>query len=610
MKTPRYAPSKILTASKKSLVKLLWETEHQVYHTLTSSSNLIDARMRLATYLNNMENQYFHLFSDDDNEGINMAQRNNAKESIRVLKNIIRVENENVSGCSALELLFKLAKNPEDILPQLSKGFLCEFLYLFLAIQGKSLKSLATADSLKDLNGREAATLRSKQLDNYALTVANFASRYPCACGESRVASQATLKKDILKYFKASEGDWEDTAWQMKHIIKDYATLKNFISLNKQEKQGLKLAEEYNIDVHITPYYLSLFNKSGRCNYDRVVRAQVIPSAHYCEAVNENRKKGLDLDFMGEKSTSPIDCVTRRYPQILILKPFDACPQICVYCQRNWEIKDVDKTCITNEKVEEAIKWIDKNSEVTEVLITGGDPLTMGDGDLDAILEKVSQIDHVERIRIGTRTLVTLPYRITDNLCKILAKYHQLGKRELSVVTHFEHVSEISPDAQYAIRKIREIGISVYNQQVFTYFNSRKFETCALRKKLKLSGIDPYYTFNTKGKEETLDFRVPIARIEQEMKEEARLLPGLVRTDEPVFNVPKLGKSHLRAWQDHEPIMITPDGRRVFRFYPWESNLVGMDSYVYTDVSIYDYLKRLQKDGENVDEYNTIWFYF
>ena len=127
---------------------------------------------------------------------------------------------------------------------------------------------------------------------------------------------------------------------------------------------------------------------------------------------------------------------------------------------------------------------------------------------------------------------------------------------------------------------------------------------------MKISGIDPYYTFNTKGKEETIDFRVPVARIEQERREEARLQPGLVRKDEPVFNVPRLGKSQLQAWQDHEVMMILPDGRRVYRFYSWEVRLVTALDYLYTDVAIFDYLKRLADDGENVADYDTIWYYF
>lgn len=84
----------------------------------------------------------------------------------------------------------------------------------------------------------------------------------------------------------------------------------------------------------------------------------------------------------------------------------------------------------------------------------------------------------------------------------------------------------------------------------------------------------------------------------------------MVRTDEPVFNVPRLGKSYLRSWQDHEVIMILEDGRRVYRFYPWESKYAFVEPYNYTDVSIFEYLKRLKDDNENVDDYSSIWYYF
>ncbi|MFA6414004.1 MAG: KamA family radical SAM protein, partial [Syntrophales bacterium] len=355
----------------------------------------------------------------------------------------------------------------------------------------------------------------------------------------------------------------------------------------------------------------SLFNKDGKTDYDRQIRAQVIPSVTYCRSVAESRAKGFDMDFMGEKSTSPIDGITRRYPEIVILKPFNACPQICVYCQRNWEIKSIDdEVQMSREKIQEAISWIAEHDSITEVLVTGGDPLTLKNDYLDALLGEIAKIKHVERIRIGTRTPVTLPFRIDNGFLQVLEKYHEWGKREIAIVTHFEHPTEMTADALDSIKKIKKLGINVYNQQVFTYYNSRKFETCLLRKVLKVSGVDPYYSFSTKGKDETADFRVPIARIEQERAEEARLLPGLVRTDEPVFNLPRLGKSQLKAWQDHEVIMIHPDGRRVYRFYSWEVRLVTALDYLYTDIPIYDYLKRLDEDGENVADYSTIWYYF
>jgi lysine 2,3-aminomutase len=234
----------------------------------------------------------------------------------------------------------------------------------------------------------------------------------------------------------------------------------------------------------------------------------------------------------------------------------------------------------------------------------------MKDESLRRILKELAGKDHVYRIRIGTRTPVVLPMRWTDNLVKIISEFHEPGRREIAIVTHFEHSYEITPEAMLAVQKIRKAGIGVYNQEVFTIENSRRFESAKLRRDLRLIGVDPYYMFNMKGKEETRRYMVPIARIMQERKEEARLLPGLDRTDESVFNVPKLGKNHLRAWQDHRLVMILHDGSRVYEFHPWEKNIKPVPPYNYIDVPIYDYLEELAARGENIRDYRTIWFYY
>ena len=234
----------------------------------------------------------------------------------------------------------------------------------------------------------------------------------------------------------------------------------------------------------------------------------------------------------------------------------------------------------------------------------------MKDKPLRHILETLAAKKHIYRIRIGTRTPVVLPMRWTDALLDILAGVHEPGRCEVAVVTHFEHSYEITPEAMAAVQKIKRAGMSVYNQEVFTIENSRRFETAKLRRDLKLIGVDPYYTFNMKGKEETKRYMVPIARILQERKEEARLLPGLDRTDEPVFNVPKLGKNHLRAWQDHRLVMILPNGSRVYEFHPWEKNITPIPPYNYIDVPIYEYLEELAARGENIRDYRTIWYYY
>lgn len=598
----------IVESSKKDLIEHLWEVDPAIKIILKKSDSSREAREKIFEYLNRLDRHYTSIYADNYFKELHTIEKTNARECIKILKNVIRTENERTTHFSALRALIDLAKNKKDAVNHVQAGFVCEFINLFKGINGKSDKTddvfILPSDST------EASIVRSEKLDSYAKKMNEYLSRHKSGLEPELIVKQKALKKKILDYFQASETDWKTYQWHLTHVIREKHSLSSLISLENDELEGLQVAEQNQIPFEITPYYLSLFNETGRTRDDQGIRAQVLPSKTYCTNVIDNRKKHIDMDFMGEKSTNPVEGITRRYPQIVILKPVNVCPQICVYCQRNWELEPSTQVKTKDEDINNAIEWINQNKYINEVLVTGGDPFILPDDYLDKMLAKLASIDHVERIRIGTRTLVTLPCRITEALVDILHQYHEIGKREICIVTHFEHVAEITPEVLECIKKIRNRGISIYNQQVFTYYTSLKYQTAALRKTLKISGIDPYYTFNTKGKEETIDFRVPIARIQQERKEEARFLPGLVRTDEPVFNVPKLGKSHLRAWQDHEIIMILASGQRVYRFYPWESSVTLVDAYLYTDVSIYDYLKRLANDGQDLDEYKTIWYYF
>lgn len=600
----------LMEYDKTKLIETLWECDPEIHNILISSDTLQDARNRLFDHLNDIERHLYNIYSDKYFKDMNLLEKNNAKECIRVFKNIIRTENETISNFSALQSLYSVGKG--DIEPEdLTRGFLLEFIFLFKGINTNSgqYAEMDVPLFLKMI-GMDAAKERMKSLDDYAMNMENGMRRYKTGLDKELIKERLDNKRFILDLFDAGEEEWQDYKWQLSNIIKDIDSIKSMVRLSPDELKGLELAMKNKIPFQITPYYLSLFDRENSGRYDHAIRAQVLPGENYCLNYIQSKNSGTDLDFMDEKSTSPVRGITRRYPQILILKPFDSCPQICVYCQRNWEITDIKDAIFSKDTMTNALQWIKDNPHISEVLITGGDPLTMNDVSLNWMLSEISGIEQVERIRIGTRIMVTMPQRITDDLMEIFDKYHELGTRELSIVTHFEHPTELTPDSLEANKKIKRLGINLYNQQVFTYYNSRKYESCLLRKTLKRSGIDPYYTFNTKGKDETIDYRVPIARIEQERKEEARFLPGLVRTDEAVFNVPRLGKSHLRAWQDHEVIMVLQDGKRIYRFYPWESKYALVEPYNYTDVPIYDYLKRLDDDGEDVEEYSSIWYYF
>jgi lysine 2,3-aminomutase len=550
----------------------------------------------------------------DENPDIPTLEYILARSSITVFQQLISRRNEKLAGFSLIEYMQQLLNQPNgEVSQEPTAGFFAELEHLLKGIVGKTDIYKEKPPAFVKHTGRKAAALRSADLSRMARNSQKHMQKYDCGLDNDAVRRRSRNKVRVLNFFNATDLEWEKWKWHLSHIVRDAQTLKQMVRLSDEEYEAINLARKHRIPFGITPYYLSLMDYDSGGMRDRAVRAQVIPSRHYVEKLAEYKERqDRSGDFMLESDTSPIDGITRRYPNIVILKPVLTCPQICVYCQRNWEIEDVYSrhAMLSKEKLENALQWIRKTEEINEVLITGGDPLLLSNKRLESMVSRLAAIAHVVRIRIGTRTPVTLPQRITDSLVRNLARFHSPGKRELIIVTHFEHSYEITPQSMEAVQKFRRQGLEVYNQQVFTYFNSRKFESCQLRQKLRLIGVTPYYTFNTKGKEETDDFRVPIVRLIQEQKEEARLMPGTVRTDEIVFNVPGLGKNYLKAIQHHDLISILPDGQRLYEFHPWEKKLSLADTYLYKDVSIHEYLQRLKMDGENVGDYKTIWYYY
>ncbi|UCF95519.1 MAG: KamA family radical SAM protein [Desulfobacterales bacterium] len=535
------------------------------------------------------------------------------RDCARVLYRILSRRSVDKAQFSVAQAIHDLAWNRSR--PDLRPAFYAELLYLFRGLQGRG-----SGRALDDLHlipsrykKRQAARHRSKQLDKLDDEVRLRLRKSVSGLDPQAIERREKRRRRILAALNASQKNWYDWRWQVENIMRAAAGVAACTVLSDTERRAMEAVKSHGLPFGITPYYLSLMDDTPETGRDRAIRAQVIPPFSYIDQMATQDRNSACLDFMREADTSPIDLITRRYPAICIFKPFNTCPQICVYCQRNWEIEDAMQpgAMATVENMDAALDWIKQHPAIHEVLITGGDPLAMADEDVDRILQGVARIPTVERIRIGTRILVTMPMRITDQLADILVKYRAPGQRQVAVVTHVQHPYEIGPDTVEAVNKLRARGISIYNQLVYTFFVSRRFEAAHLRKLLALIGVDPYYTFNTKGKGETVEYRVPIARLLQEQKEEARLLPGLARTDEAVYNVPGLGKNYLRARQHRDLISILPDGSRLYEFHPWEKNISRMvTTHISEDIPILDYLQRLEAIGEDASDYETIWYYF
>lgn len=594
----------------KTYLKTLFSTSPKIHQILKKAPTPSAARDSLLDHLNDISK-----FLDQNHSQFRPLDWDLRNRCLKAFRQILSVRSEELAQFSIVELLCKLAQEKFDDLPQdLNDGFFEELIHLLKGIEGKSdVYDFENIPKFLQMHGRDASIERSRELDEWATVGMKAIQRYAHGLDKNVIHVRQQNKKRIMNILGATRDDWDDYLWHIRHVIRNADQLEKLVQLTPEEKQAIEKANTGGLPFGITPYYASLMDEEPGREKDHAVRAQVIPPMNYVNYILEHRgDPSMSFDFMQEHDTSPIDLITRRYPRICILKPYNTCSQICVYCQRNWEIDDILDThaVSTKESIKKAIDWIAGHETINEVLITGGDPLIMNDNRIDWLLSQIAAIKHIERIRIGTRTPVVLPQRITDELADIIATYYEPGRLEIVIVTHYEHPYEITPESMQAVQKFKRRAISLYNQAVYTVENSRRYELVALRRLLRLIGVDPYYTFNTKGKKETKNYRVPLARLMQEIKEEARLMPGMVRTDEAVYNVPRLGKNYIRARQHHQLLSILPDGSRVYEFQPWEKNISLTDTFIDTDVPIYDYLQELERRDEDPQDYKSIWYYY
>lgn len=534
------------------------------------------------------------------------------RDCARAMLGVLSAASDEKARFSVTQALWDVAKGRPR--PDLEAGFFGEIIHLVWGLEGRSRGLSGDESPLRsgDLSGREAALVRSDELDALWEQVESRMSRYENGLSQDAQNRRAERRGRILERLGGGPEDWSDWRWHTKHVGRNLETLDGLVGLSDEERRNIGNTCRSRIPFGVTPYYLSLMDEE-QTERDRAIRAQVFPPRRYVDVMTRSRDKRHEaFDFMGERDTSPIDLITRRYPGIVILKPYNTCPQICVYCQRNWEIDEVlaDDAMAPWSKIEEAVEWIGRHPAIHEVLVTGGDPLLLENDDLARILTMVADVPSIKRIRIGTRTLVTLPMRFTQETAELLGRFRRPGAREVSVVTHVEHPYEVTPDTVAAVDRLRRQGIGVYNQLVYTFFVSRRFEASLLRVTLRQAGIDPYYTFLPKGKNETDDYRVPLSRLLQEQTEEARLLPGHTRTDEAVYNVPRLGKNYLRASNYRDILSFRPDGTRVYQFHPWEKGIADQSSYVGDVIPILEYLQRLEQIGDDPTDYESIWYYY
>lgn len=294
---------------------------------------------------------------------------------------------------------------------------------------------------------------------------------------------------------------WKDWKWQMKNSISTPEECEKLLGLkfNPKEMEDLKRTIE-KFPVSVTPYYISLIDKDDYIN-DPVFK-QSFPSVGEL-SICENEMS----DPLAEDKDSPAPGITHRYPDRVLFTISNTCAMYCRHCTRKRKVGDEDY--IPNRgMIKAGIKYIKDTPQIRDVLLSGGDPFMLGDDYLDWILGEISKIEHVEVIRIGTRTPVVLPYRITDSLVEVLKKHQPVW-----VNTHFNHPREITSSSKEAIRKLADGGIPLGNQSVLLAgINDCPRIMKALVHGLVKNRVRPYYLYQCDLAEGLTHFRTPVGK--------------------------------------------------------------------------------------------------
>lgn len=307
---------------------------------------------------------------------------------------------------------------------------------------------------------------------------------------------QVNRRKELFP--NVTDEQWYDWKWQVKNRIETLEDLKKYISLTAEEEQGVANALK-TLRMAITPYYLSLIDVN---NPNDPVRRQAIPTG-----AELHQSEADLLDPLHEDEDSPAPGLTHRYPDRVLFLITDMCSMYCRHCTRRRFAGQHDCES-TQDRIDKCIEYIAKTPQVRDVLLSGGDALMVSDKMLESIIQRLRAIPHVEIIRIGSRTPVVCPMRITDDLVNMLKKYHPIWLN-----THFNHPNECTPDAKAACERLANAGIPLGNQSVLlrgVNDDPRVFKK--LVHELVKMRVRPYYIYQCDLSMGLEHFRTPVSK--------------------------------------------------------------------------------------------------
>ena len=494
------------------------------------------------------------------------------------------------------------------------------------------------------------------------------------------------------KYRLVSEW-WNDFRFHLAMAVKSPGELNRFLgnSLSSETMYLLHRARKKRMPFFATPYYLSLLNVTGYGYNDEAIRSYILYSPRLVETYGNIRAWEKEDIVEAEKPNAAGwllpdgHNIHRRYPEVAILIPDTmgrACGGLCASCQRmydfqserlNFEFETLRPKESWERKLRRLMTYFEEDTQLRDILITGGDALMSQNKTLQHILDAVyrmavrkqkANLDRPEgekyaelqRVRLGSRLPAYLPMRINDELVEILREFKEkasaAGVKQFIIQTHFQTPLEVTPEAKEAIRKILSAGWIITNQLVYTVAASRRGHTTRLRQVLNSLGVMCYYTFSVKGFNENYAVFAPNSRSMQEQQEEkiyGRMTPEqaeelykiletktgaekdmkekeevakqlrrfmrkhhlpFLATDRSVLNLPAIGKS-----MTFQLVGLTEEGKRILCFEHdgtrRHSPIIDRmgQIYIVENKSLAAYLRQLAKMGEDPEDYASIWNY-
>jgi lysine 2,3-aminomutase len=287
----------------------------------------------------------------------------------------------------------------------------------------------------------------------------------------------------LERFFPSAKlADWNDWRWQNRNRVRTLGQLERMIQVTDDERQAI-LRHTGPLPVGLTPYYMSLIDPDDPA---QPLRRTVIPTL-----AEFTRVPGEQDDPLGEDSTSPVPGLVHRYPDRVLLLVTNFCSVYCRYCTRARLVGASGERVLKKTDIDRAIEYIERTPAVRDVLISGGDPLSLDEERLEYVLERLRNIKHVEFVRIGTKQPVVQPMRVTPKLTRMLRKYHPLW-----MSLHFTHPSEITPEVAEACGRLADAGIPLGSQTVLLKGINDDAETLKrLFHELLQIRVRPYYLY-------------------------------------------------------------------------------------------------------------------